>query len=180
MAFLLMCIGVQILVTAIGDLVAKWHVAQEPRSLFGLVERSIALKARGVSSGAAGIELEFALDGRARANRLDASRPRRKHAESRRAQRRASASAPEARSIVRPVTSAIICAQKSDRAPPPTSKGRVGRAPAASSTSTPSANEKATPSMTAKTSASALCPARRPANIPVASASLSGVRSPLR
>jgi multiple antibiotic resistance protein len=27
MAFLLMCIGVQILVTAIGDLVAKWRVA---------------------------------------------------------------------------------------------------------------------------------------------------------
>jgi small neutral amino acid transporter SnatA (MarC family) len=27
MAFLLMCIGVQILVTAIGDLVGKWRVA---------------------------------------------------------------------------------------------------------------------------------------------------------
>ena len=129
--------------------------------------------------GALGIGLELALDRRARADGFDAPGAGREHAEPGRAERRAR---------FRPLREIDRQARhvgdhlrpEFRRAPPPTKSGRTGLAPAASSTSTPSANEKATPSMTAKTSASAPWSARRPANRPVASASLCGVRSPLR
>jgi len=77
-------------------------------------------------------------------------RPRRRPA-SRAAPRRAPAP-PRRRAPVLPsgpVTSEIVCAQKPERAPPPTSNGLIGRAPASASTSTPSAKANATPSSTA-------------------------------
>ena len=88
------------------------------------------------------------------AGRLASPSPRRRRAcQAGRAERRA-ASAPSATSIVSPVTSAIICAPEIRARTAADQQRRTGRAPAASSTSTPSAKEKATPSMTAKTSAS--------------------------
>jgi hypothetical protein len=81
--------------------------------------------------------------------------------------------------IVKPVTSAIICAQNSDRARRQQKAARSPRAGRVQNVDAVGGAEKATPSMTAKTSVCAVAGAG-PAKVAVASASLWGVRSPLR